>query len=616
MKNKLILSMERLLLLLVFTVALLSIGVFVVIFHESDKDLLYFQIQDDAGAIDIRLYEAEGCYYVFLPSFCSMNEVTVVSDKIITIGDISLANGMDCSCFQTNTAYQLSIGNSEPMQLQFLQSSNVATIYINTASQNMNYIHQSKGNSEISSIMLYTADGKLDYSNNSCTLKGRGQATWAYPKKPYTLSLPSETALLGMPQSSEWTLLANATDQTNLRNKLVYQFAAEGGMAWVPSCEYVDVYLNGVYNGLYVLAEKVDAAAEPLGLEPETGDFLCKIDLEERWDQLSNPIKTSLNRTIEICNPVHVNRTQRTYYINKINELEHILSTLQDLDKCEQFDLDSWVRRYLIDTIFCNIDSDLASSYFYYCDGIFYAGPVWDYDMTMGNSWRCSNPKAFYAEETYYSFLYSNKSFFKRIVDIYQSEYLPKLMLLVEEKVPSMASLIADASHMNDVRWNDMFVSEYESGMVYKLSADELATYLRERIDFLNSAWIDGITYRTIRLDIISQGVSYTFSVKDREILDLSGTELTDMTWIDTKTNEVFDTNSPITENMVLKAAESQVAQPTLPPETPIATQEVVTIFTCLILLSLFLALAAIDIVRRKKERGRWHAVSRSEVSS
>ena len=76
--------------------------------------------------------------------------------------------------------------------------------------------------------------------------------------------------------------------------------------------------------------------------------------------------------------------------------MEEIIFSGEDLRNSTIIDLDSWIRRYLIDEISGNVDSDHASSYFYYTDGLFYAGPVWDYDLAFGNSDQVPDPVSFY----------------------------------------------------------------------------------------------------------------------------------------------------------------------------------------------------------------------------
>ena len=112
--------------------------------------------------------------------------------------------------------------------------------------------------------------------------------------------------------ADKWILLANATDETNLHNKLVLDLAEQVGLGWVPEHIYTDVYLNGTYNGLYLLIEKPEVGSSRLNLDSNNG-FLCKVDLEDRWSKLDNPYKTGMGRTLEISSP----KTPQTHSCQK-----------------------------------------------------------------------------------------------------------------------------------------------------------------------------------------------------------------------------------------------------------------------------------------------------------
>jgi hypothetical protein len=97
-------------------------------------------------------------------------------------------------------------------------------------------------------------------------IKGHGNSTWNMPKKPYRLNLDNKAPLLGMTSDSNWILLANYDDKTMLRNDVSLKMSEMMGMAWTPSSAFVEVYLNGVYNGTYELTEKVEVSKARLNI--------------------------------------------------------------------------------------------------------------------------------------------------------------------------------------------------------------------------------------------------------------------------------------------------------------------------------------------------------------
>ncbi|MET0211055.1 MAG: CotH kinase family protein, partial [Burkholderiaceae bacterium] len=86
---------------------------------------------------------------------------------------------------------------------------------------------------------------------------GRGNYTWELPKKPYKVKLDDKAELLGMPSNKHWVLLANYADKTLMRNDVTFALSEAMGMAWTPRSRFVELTVNGSYDGVYQLTEHV-----------------------------------------------------------------------------------------------------------------------------------------------------------------------------------------------------------------------------------------------------------------------------------------------------------------------------------------------------------------------
>ena len=100
-----------------------------------------------------------------------------------------------------------------------------------------------------------------DYGGN-IGIEIRGQSSEMFPKKSYLIELRTETgvdtsaSLLGMPAEGRLGPLCTYSDKTMLRNSLTFHLG--GKMAgWQPRNRFCEVYLNGAYNGVYVLMENI-----------------------------------------------------------------------------------------------------------------------------------------------------------------------------------------------------------------------------------------------------------------------------------------------------------------------------------------------------------------------
>ena len=99
----------------------------------------------------------------------------------------------------------------------------------------------------------------------------RGNSTKSYPKKPWKLKLNKKTEMFGIPKSKHWVLLANYNDQSMLRNKLAYDFAADIGSSGMRST-WVECVLNGAWQGTYQFCEQIRIAKERVNVHDWEGD--------------------------------------------------------------------------------------------------------------------------------------------------------------------------------------------------------------------------------------------------------------------------------------------------------------------------------------------------------
>ena len=526
----------------------------------------YFQVQNELGLQDISIYDAhDENYYVFLPSYSTLEQVQVrIPDgEIVFLDDIRLYDRMSCEMLEWEKPYAYSVDGQYMATLWFYRSENVASLCIDTVSGSMEDIHGDKNHEEYASMTLFSPDGRVDYHDVSSKLKGRGNSTWGQDKRPYLMTLSSDGNLLNMGSASKWVLLANAYDETNLNNKLIFDLASQVGFRWSPDSQFVDLYLNGEYRGLYLLAEKIEVHDNRLDINTAAGDYLCKVDTWDRRVDLLNYFESSVGRIIEVCSSDAVPDSDLDYVSYLVYLMEEEIQSGNDLNHSDILDLDSWVRRYLIDEISGNIDSDLTSSYFYFSDGKFFAGPVWDYDMAMGNSWRNQEPRAFLAKNAYkrsyrpspyYSALYANESFHQRMVEIYRTEFVPILESMIRQDIDAQIEFIREASQMNSIRWRNMYDEWREITVGLELAQDPeaLKSWFVLRVQFLNSAWLDDVEYCTVQFESEPGDAYWNISLEKGTCLETTYMNLTDTVWVDAKTGMPVDFQKPITQDMVV----------------------------------------------------------------
>lgn len=429
-------------------------------------------------------------------------------------------------------------------------------MYIETESGNMEYVHESKENKEKAMMSIYTENGKIDYSGELKSIKGHGNQTWdEFEKKSYNIEVTSEEELLNMGNASKWILLSNVYDVSNLRNKLVYDFADEVGLEYSPDSKWIDLYINHEYVGLYLLCEKNEISDNRIDIE-KNGSCLISIEREDRLKKQNYPyILTQENQALRIRDG------QREY--DKLEELWQNIENLileSDSEKLfEAIDIDSWVKKYLIEEIFGNLDGCLISQFFYYDNNskLVYAGPVWDYDHAIGNDydekWNITNPRTSVVNRQLFSelnfswwqSLYDNETFYNYMISIYSEEMLPAIKQLLDEQIDIYVEKIVQASYMNKVRWDSLY-KDYD----FQVEVEKVTNYIVEHIDYLNKLWLEKNQYYQISAEN-STGTNLYYSVVSGEqcneiplLDDMEDKKF--VGWYYCDTDEHFDQNQPI----------------------------------------------------------------------
>lgn len=234
-------------------------------------------------------------------------------------------------------------------------------------------------------------------------MKGRGNSTWTFPKKPYAIKLDKKEKVLGMPKHKRWVLLANYLDGTYMRNAVAFEIARRlPGLAWTPRGRFVDVVVNGEMQGNCYLCEHIkidenrvniaEIAPTDIAGDAVTGGYIFELDVN--YDELYK-FKTS-NRQLPVMfkDPDEdIAPEQLTYVQNYFNTIEDILygGNPKDENVFDYIDMDSFIDWWLVHELSFNREVGWPKSSYMNKDrmGKLMAGPVWDFDygtFCPGNS--------------------------------------------------------------------------------------------------------------------------------------------------------------------------------------------------------------------------------------
>ena len=213
-------------------------------------------------------FEADGgTRYLFLPGGAGeelkihySGDITEVSEGQLDTGARTITGTMEAFIAS------LSDGREVPV---VIRRSKIPSLEI-SLNDSLDDVHKDKDmiSTGATTVLTDPSDpGSNFVSAGDCEFKGRGNSSWeVYDKKGYQLKLGEARMVLGMDRAKTWVLLANASDPTLLRNKLVFDITRQMDLTFAPEGEFVDLWINGDYRGVYLLTEKVQIGPNRLDL--------------------------------------------------------------------------------------------------------------------------------------------------------------------------------------------------------------------------------------------------------------------------------------------------------------------------------------------------------------
>ena len=277
---------------------------------------------------------------------------------------------------------------SEGDDSKLYQLTNLPTVVVNIA--NGEEVIEKEKNL-ISNVYIISENGTDLLATSGTEIRGRGNASWNFEKKPYRLKFDKKQSPLGAPASAKkWTLISNHGDKTLMRNILAFEVSRRVGQPYTPFCHPVDLIINGEYRGCYQLCDQVEAAS---GRVPCEDGYLIEIDAYAWDEEVMFASASGIPVTIKHPDEDDITDQQKKFindYFNKF-EAAALASNFTDPNNGyrKYLDLDSFLRNFIIGEFCANTDA-FWSVYMYKdaSDGKLHTGPTWDNDLSFDNDYR------------------------------------------------------------------------------------------------------------------------------------------------------------------------------------------------------------------------------------
>jgi hypothetical protein len=384
----------------------------------------------------------------------------------------------------------------------------------------MGIIYNGKGKSNLTRDSFNDFDGKI-------SIRVRGESSQSFPKKSFTIETKNDegedlnASLLGMPAETDWILYAPYTDKTLLRDVLAYEMGRDIGM-YTPQTRPAELYLDGEYQGVYILIEKIKIGSDRVDitpLKPEatsgkavTGGYILRVD---KWDsndfpywesQTHNALPNERTIKFQFVDPRGNDLSpEQVDYIKKyILDFESALSSsnYKSPEGYKAFiDVASFIDFMIVNEVSKNVDAYIFSTYMHKANdrdgGLLKMGPLWDFNLAFGNvdynhnaqfapGWMFNDNIRMY----WFRRLRSDDDFKNRFncrwkelrTSVFTDEYFT-------DKIDALAEELDDAQERNFKKWpilgSYVWPNQYVGGS-YQKEIDFLKKWIQARLDWMD----------------------------------------------------------------------------------------------------------------------------------
>lgn len=405
-------------------------------------------------------------------------------------------------------------------------------------------------------ITIWDENGTIDTEDANISIRLRGNSTLNLDKKSYRFKFPkkSNPLHLGDGSAKSWNLVANYYDTSLLRSMTAYHLGDMlDNMPYTPNSRSVEVYVNGSYQGVYLLCEAVNVAKSRIAITEDT----TKIEDDGYLVEMSRYAEENVF-TVDCCQyevksdvseDPEIAAKQIAYISDYTEQALHALKSGSQSETEKYIDIPSLVDNYLANELCKNVDAGWDSYYFSKDSGgklTFH--PMWDYDLALGNNTEAkgiSDAKGLGIFDVTDSSSNSNPwlcyaircNWFREMLQARWDEKLAEIEIL-PDFVRTEASVNADSYNRNFTKWNTLGRKVYNetdeaaSLKTHSEHAAYLANWLNQRITWLNDYYHSDAFTKGVFLDENDQEIDVKNAVVASALMFWGG-------------SGTIDTNSP-----------------------------------------------------------------------
>lgn len=407
----------------------------------------------------------------------------------VLVGEVEQKSGMTKNDFSSPVVYQFIMRNGETFQYtvkaEFLLSA-IPELTITTTDPSIAEI-PSKDYYLEGTLAVNGRGGYEDYTGKT-EVKGRGNSTWGYPKKPYRLKLNKKAEICGLGKAKNYVLLANHLDPTLMLNSVAFKIGRLLELPFTNHAIPVDVVLNGIYKGSYLLTEQIEVKENRVDLD-ENNSVMWELD--SYWDDEPKFKSTAFNIPVMVKDP-DLTTEQFEYWKKDFNAFttQFAKEPLEGNSYVDMIDIESVAKFLITFNLVHNMEINHPKSVFLHKEGNgkYVMGPIWDFDWAYdyegtSNHFGRYNTPLFSSSMNgvgtafFQRFLQDSrvKAIYKRTWQDFKNNKLDALLQYVDD----YAVMLKPSVERNSELW--------ENTRSFDTKVKELKTWLRNRADYIDS---------------------------------------------------------------------------------------------------------------------------------
>lgn len=286
-------------------------------------------------------------------------------------------------------------------------------------------------------------------------------------------------------------------------------------MPFAPEVRFVEVFVDGSYEGLYLLMEKISKSDGRLALTPpennsELTSYILQIDRLYRMQSSLDDFLTYTYRSYpsgaELKYPSNTLYTkEREQFVNR--DFSYIAHSIYQIPYAQNkdsyrdlIDVQAFYDYFIINELFRNVDAGHYSTYFYRDLKGKLTPVVWDFNNSLDNYQETKFDEAGFSltQSIFYEQLLKDEDFTNGLIHRYFELRKTKLNTnWLNNYIDDTIMFLGDSIARNNERWRDMYdLSQYDTRNYlhrlnrnvtsYEEAIEQMKGYLGKR-----GAWLD-----------------------------------------------------------------------------------------------------------------------------